>query len=151
VGNIWRDPKRGLGGSWVTQAKPESGTGLAFAVSDDLRSWKLAEVEAALPECAGCHGGIDTQSIVIFDERRDEYALFTRRKVPPPQLPRAARTVYRSVRRLTAKTVAGNGSQWSYEQTVAMDVDEVDNATHMPALCNCPGPPGVLKWPQCSP
>ena len=43
----------GLGGGWVTQAKPESGEGLAFAVSDDLRSWKLAGVQAALPECAG--------------------------------------------------------------------------------------------------
>ena len=53
VGNVWRDPKRGLGGGWVTQAKPESGEGLAFAVSDDLRSWKLAGVQAALPECAG--------------------------------------------------------------------------------------------------
>ena len=89
---------------------------------------------------SGCHGGIDTQSIVIFDERKDEYVLFTRRKIPPPQLPRDAKTVYRSVRRMTARTLAGNGSQWSREQTVAMDVDEVDNTTHAPAVCNLSAP-----------
>eukprot|EP01045_Picozoa_sp_COSAG04_P012039 COSAG04_NODE_794_length_10264_cov_35.102804_13_plen_60_part_00 len=39
--------------------------------------------------------------------------LFTRRKIPPPQLPRDSKTVYRSVRRMTARTLKGNGSQWS--------------------------------------
>ena len=68
------------------------------------------------PECSspsGCHGGIDTQSIVLFDDQTSEYVLFTRRKIPPPELPRDSKTVYRSVRRMTARTLAGNGSQWS--------------------------------------
>ena len=50
---------------------------------------------------------------MLFDDQQEEYVLFTRRKIPPPELPRDAKTVYRSVRRMTARTLKGNGSQWS--------------------------------------
>lgn len=120
--SVWNDPHEALGGRYVTQAKVYSGPGagtLAFSVSHDGLHWNASH------EFQPGAGGCDTQSVVFFDDRRGEYALYTRQWKRPP----STRDSYRTVRQLSARSQNEHGLEWTAQQTTIAP-DAFDNATH---------------------
>ena len=113
--SVWIDPKAPPEHRYKTQAKVYPSGQFHMHSSPDGVRWNLFTRLNPGP------GGWDTQSIVFWDPEISRYVLFTRRWVRLD--PREAS--YRTVRRLESDDLRS----WD-NQTVAMEADEIDLATH---------------------
>lgn len=171
---VWEDtnPHRQLGGGarFISQGAartPALGRQLTFSTSDDGLNWTIVSnwtccnhpnstCDSYDPKDRGSHcspadgtrmwscPGCDTQSVIFWDWRREEYAMFTRAWVGT----HGGGTAYRSIRRLDAPRLDEAGCRtpdgvhrvpadkpgqpemcWTNDQIV-MAPDAVSNATH---------------------
>jgi hypothetical protein len=134
--SVWKDPKRSLGGLYVSQAKLAAGSkyGLALSTSEDgVTDWKdVVRLE---------NGPFDTQTVGLFDEDHSQYALFTRGCTHDT----AAEKVlgYRCVRKLSTcpgmfhSSTGLKSLETCRNESIAMQTDALDNATHMPEDDTC--------------
>jgi len=113
--SVWIDPMAPPEHRYKTQAKVYPTGQFHMHSSPDGLRWKhFARLNPG-------PGGWDTQSIVFWDPRIERYALYTRRWVRLE--PREAS--YRTVRRLESDDLL----HWD-NQSVVMEADEIDLATH---------------------
>ena len=113
---VWVDPQAPPEHRYKTQAKVYPTGQLHMHSSPDGLRWKqFARLDPG-------PGGWDTQSIVFWDPKIERYALYTRRwvRLKPKE------ASYRTVRRLESDDLRS----WENE-TVAMQADDVDLATHV--------------------
>lgn len=113
--SVWIDPNAPPEHRYKTQAKVYPSHKFRMFSSPDGLRWKLfARIDPG-------PGGYDTQSIVFWDPTIGRYVLFTRRWVhkQPREL------MYRTVRRLESDDLV----HWD-NQSVVMEADEIDLATH---------------------
>lgn len=134
--SVWKDPKRSLGGLYVSQAKLAKGSeyGLALSTSEDgVTGWKdVVRLE---------NGPFDTQTVGLYDEENSQYALFTRGCTHDT----AAEKVlgYRCVRKLAScpgmfhSSTGLKSLETCRNESIAMQTDALDNATHTPEDHTC--------------
>ena len=113
--SIWIDPRAPPEHRYKNQAKVYPSHKFRMHSSPDGLQWKLFS-KIDLPR-----GGFDTQTIVCWDPNVSRYVMYTRYWVQPDPEP----AWFRTVRRLESDDLV----HWD-TQSIVMEADEVDRATH---------------------